>query len=591
MQRTNNHFFIRRILMLLCCGSIVMTAQAAEPLWTLVPAPGSNPVQTVPANGTATVQYVVQNQSGKPKTLVIQSTPGISQTAPCQLMPRGQAGSSCVLNLAIIGTVLPQGGVHYGPVLCQANLDGSPNPNQCYQPGAATSLHITRGPATGATITVSPSALNFVAGTNGLVTVTNSLTSPEPANNVVATIPFGSPISVQSTTCGASLAIGASCTITFTAPTAEGPTIIGISGSNTNTANVAVTVTAIPLATLSVNPTTLLFAENSTGNITVTNNAGSPVAAENVIATIPGGSNISVQSTTCGASLAIGASCTITLASSTQEGPTTIPIAGDNTNTVNVAVTVTSQPQISITNPVQQSRVVTVAGASLSLEITNDAGSAVNANAITVSNQAACPDLSVNNSNCTSVAPGASCTLELTSNSPYAPCTITVSGSNTANSPTALIAFSHLGGLVFEESGGSGKVVIDMAQEFSNQWTSNFSDIASATSLDDGVSNTNAIVADLACSTDPGECAAQRCRNIGIDWYLPAINELSTVRSALCSNAAIPCNFGGFLALIYWSSSQFDDSNAWAASFPSGSDGGNLKVFVPPVRCIRAFTP
>ncbi|HHS8488476.1 TPA: hypothetical protein ACTUYI_003207, partial [Legionella anisa] len=71
-------------------------------------------------------------------------------------------------------------------------------------------------------------------------------------------------------------------------------------------------------------------------------------------------------------------------------------------------------------------------------------------------------------------------------NTPYAPCTITVSGSNTANSPQTLIAFSHLGGLVFEESGGSGKVVIDVAQGFSSQWTIMPSNTG-ATSLDDGV--------------------------------------------------------------------------------------------------------
>ncbi|RYB50678.1 hypothetical protein D7260_16395, partial [Legionella pneumophila] len=86
--------------------------------------------------------------------------------------------------------------------------------NQCYRPSSANILRITRGPATGATITVNPSSLNFVAGNNGLVTVTNSMGSPEPAENVAATIPGGSNISVQSTTCGASLAIGASCTIT-----------------------------------------------------------------------------------------------------------------------------------------------------------------------------------------------------------------------------------------------------------------------------------------------------------------------------------------------------------------------------------------
>ncbi|MCC5793046.1 MAG: DUF1566 domain-containing protein [Legionellaceae bacterium] len=369
--------------------------------------------------------------------------------------------------------------------------------NQCYRPSSANILRITPEPATGATITVSPSALNFFTGNNGLVTVTNSMASSEPA--------------------------------------------------------------------------------------------------ENVAATIPGGSNISVQSTTCGAVLGIGASCTITFASGIQEGPTAIPIAGDNTNTVNVDVTVTSQPQISITNPVQQSRVVTVSGTALSLEVTNDAGSLVDADAITVSNMAACPNLSVDDSNCISVAPGDSCTLELSSTTPYAPCTITVSGSNTANSPTTLIAFSHLGGLVFQESGGTGKVVIDAAQGFFSSWTGVVSDITGATSLDNGIANTDAIIADAACSGSPSNCAAYRCRNLdGVstpDWYLPAGNELSAVYSALCSNAAIPCNFGGFVTASYWGSSQsnINSSFAWNVVFPGGNNLFSSKSVLRVVRCVQTF--
>ena len=587
MLRYSNKIFLKRILAFLWLGFMITTACAGTPLWTFEPLTPTT--ITVPANGTAMVQYRVTNQSSRPHTLAMQPIRGVTQiTAGLNVcgnpfVLRGK--NSCILSLQVNGSQLSSP-ITDGPVVCQQG-----NLNQCYRPSSANILRITRGSATGATITVNPSSLNFVAGNNGLVTVTNSMGSPEPAENVVATIPGGSNISVQSTTCGASLAIGASCTITFTAPAAEGPTNVGISGSNTNTATVAVTVTPVPMATISVNPTTLLFAENSTGDVTVTNNADSPVAAENVVATIPGGSNISVQSTTCGVSLAIGASCTITFASGTQEGPTTIPIAGDNTNTVNVDVTVTSQPQISITNPIQQSRVVAVSGTALSLEVTNDAGSAVNANAITVSNKAACPNLSVDDSNCTSVTPGASCTLELTSNSPYAPCTITVSGSNTANSPTTLIAFSHLGGLVFQESAGSGKVVIDVAQGFNSQWTGTYSDIAGATSLDDGVGNTNAIVADTACLNDTNNCAAQRCRNLSVDWYLPARNELSAVHGALCSNLAIPCNFGGFSSAFYWSSSQDGSYDAWFVNFPSGNDNFFNKNFGRPVRCVRAFTP
>ncbi|BCA94463.1 hypothetical protein TUM19329_08240 [Legionella antarctica] len=486
---------MNRILFGLLLWLMLIAAQAAGPLWTFIPAPGSNPTQTVSGNGTAIVQYLVQNQSGKPKRLVIQPSPGITQTTPCQVAPNGHAGSSCILNLSITGRRLPKDGVHGGPALCQANADGSPNPNQCYQPEFANSLNITRSP--------------------------------------------------------------------------------------------------LPGATISVNPTTLLFTQNSTHHVTVTNSVGSPVAAVNVTAIIPFPSNINLQSTTCGVSLAVGAHCTITFVSSAQEELAIIPISGDNTNTVNVHMTVTNQPHISITNPILQSRIVTVSGAPLSLEITNNISSTENANAITVSNKAACPNLSVDDTNCASVAPGASCTLELTSNTPHMPCPIVISGSNTANKPETWIAFSYLGGLVFEEHSGSGKVVIDEAGGFDSQWTSSASDIA--TDFVDGVNNTDNIVSNAACIDDTPNCAAQRCRDIDPAWYLPARDELFAVHSALCFNSTVPCNFGGF-SFFTWSSSQngINPNSAVVLHFPTATEYFAAKDQTVPlfhVRCVRAFTP
>jgi len=573
------------LLLSLLLSLLWISAHAAKPVWTIIPAPGSNPTQTVLENETTNVLYVVNNQSVKPKRLVIQPVPGISQITPCQLASKGQIGDTCTLNLAINGSALAKNGVHGGPILCEANLDNTPNPNQCYQPSAVNSLNITRGSVIQAAISVNPSTLSFVAGNNGFVTVTNNIGSPVAANNINATIPGGSNISIQSMTCGSSLAIGASCTITFTASVAEGPTNVVINGSNTNNTNVDVTVTPVPIATIDVNPTTLLFAENSTGNVTVTNNAGSAVAANNIGATIPGGSNITVQNTTCGASLAIGASCTITFTSNAQEGPTSVSIAGDNTNTVNTDITVTSQPQISITSPTQQNRVVPVAGAPLTLEITN--GGSVNADAVTISDKTGCPALTISNNTCTSVPPAGTCTLLLTSSTPYAPCMITVSGSNTTNNPTTLIAFSYLGGLVFEESGGSGKIVDEIND--TSLWTNSFSNIAGAVSSDDGVANTDAIVLDGAC-TVAGNCAAKTCRDIGSEWYLPAVNELSSIHGSLCSNNAIPCNFGSFSSGFYWSSTQVTSVSANNVNFPLGFQLPDSKSTGLRVRCVREFS-
>lgn len=421
--------------------------------------------------------------------------PGIAPITPCQLAPKGNSGDSCTLNLAINGSALPKSGIHEGPILCQTNPDNHPNPNQCYRPSGANSLNITRAPVTSAVITSTPS--------------------------------------------------------------------------------------------------TLLFEVNSMASITVTNNTNSQGPANNVLATIPGGSNIVVQSSTCGPSLGIGASCAITFTAAVQEGPTHLSISGDNTNTVNVDITVTTQPIISIASPIQQSRIVGVPGASLFLVIHNDISSLVNANMVTVSNKAACPGLSVDNSDCISLAPGANCTLELASSTPYAPCMITVSGNNTANSPSTLIAFSYLDGLVFEESGGSGKVVNEI--NTTSRWTNNSppSDISDAISLTEGLENTNAIVTNASCLGNTASCAAYICRHLGgistPEWYLPAVDELSTIHGALCSNAEFPCNFGGFSSGYYWSSSQINAVSARNVHFPLGVQLLDSKITGLRFRCIRNF--
>lgn len=474
--------------------------------------------------------------------------------------PDASSGSACE-----VGTVLEDGDS------CRVDVDAI-----CRELEAdATAL-----------IDVAPPALTFSVGDTGSVTITADASSPVPAKNVAATIPGGSSITVSSSSCAASLAPGLSCQIDFTSSTPASASV-SISGDNTAAGTVAISVTTA-IALIDVSPTSVTFAENSTVVVTVSTEASSPVPATNVAATIPAGSNVSVVSSTCGASLAQGASCQIAFTSPTQEN-SDILIAGDNTATETVAVSVVAQPVIFIAGPVQSSRVVAVGGMALDLEITNDAGGAVNAQAITVTNKTAVPNVVVDDSNCTSVAPGASCTLSLTSATPYAPGTITIGGSNTANSPSTLVVFSHLGGLVFEESGGSGKIVIDVAQAFTSAWTGLISAIAGAGSLDNGVANSDSIVANAACSGDPADCAAQQCRNIGADWYLPARNELSTIASALCSNAAIPCNAGGFSSTSYWSSSQLDVLSAWLAVFPDGLTVTLDKSAELEVRCVRTF--
>lgn len=151
---------------------VMSTSHAKGPMWTLTPVSGSQTKQTVSVNATSTVQYTVVNQSSRSKNLIIQSMPGIVQTSSCQLQPKGMPGSSCILNLAITGSALPVEGIHGGPRLCQANSDGSPNPNQCYQPSPQYILQISRAevpPNTSLSASVSELALSVNNLTNGPV--------------------------------------------------------------------------------------------------------------------------------------------------------------------------------------------------------------------------------------------------------------------------------------------------------------------------------------------------------------------------------------------------------------------------------------
>ncbi|MFC3907881.1 delta-60 repeat domain-containing protein [Legionella dresdenensis] len=249
MQRNSKVTMLQRIGAGLLFCLTAMAAQAGIPLWTIVPALGSNPTQIIPANGTGSVQYVVQNQSQKPKQLVITPIPGIAQTAPCHLSPKGQAGSSCNLTLAITGSALPPGGIHGGPVLCQANADGSPNSDQCYRPSQANSLNITLITAPNvATITVTGSPLLLfpaypnLSGITRTITVTNQSTDVT-AMNVTATLPADWADVTQDASNCTTIAPGASCVLAFTPGTSvHEATLVPVAGSNTNTLNPSLAV-------------------------------------------------------------------------------------------------------------------------------------------------------------------------------------------------------------------------------------------------------------------------------------------------------------------------------------------------------------
>jgi len=129
---------------ILSIAALFHSAHAAKAMWTFSPLTATT--VAVPPGTTLTIQYQVSNQSSRAKNLVLLPTNGLSQVGACQVAAKGEAGSSCTLNLLVNGSNLPSDGIQQGPILCEADLDGNANPNQCYQPSGNNVLQIVRLP-------------------------------------------------------------------------------------------------------------------------------------------------------------------------------------------------------------------------------------------------------------------------------------------------------------------------------------------------------------------------------------------------------------------------------------------------------------
>jgi hypothetical protein len=214
-------------------------------------------------------------------------------------------------------------------------------------------------PDNGSLISISPTAVGFGTQATGstsspqTVTVSNSGTAAAPVTGISTTGDFS-----QTNTCGSSIAAGGSCTISVTfAPTATG----------TRTGNLAITASGIantvplsgtgvaPGPVLNTNPSSLTFAGTIVGNssatqtVTVTN-SGTTSATVSGVST----SGDFSQTNTC-ATLAVNASCTVTvkftptvggsrtgnltITSNANNSPSTVALSGSGIGTTtNIAL-------------------------------------------------------------------------------------------------------------------------------------------------------------------------------------------------------------------------------------------------------------
>ncbi|WP_298622731.1 hypothetical protein [uncultured Legionella sp.] len=218
-----------------------LMAQAGGPLWSFTPITQTD--ITIAGDSVAKVAYYVKNNSHKEKTLVMKHISGVQQMAPCRLAPSGQANDTCLLRLFIRANQLPSEGVKDGLAMCQANANGSPNPNQCYQP-VDNNLNIR----VSGIIIATPPGLTFPINNNGTITIHQAVTA-QALHNIKAIIPAGSAINVTNN-CPDILEPDTTCTMDFSSPVPEGPTAIAIKGINTNSLNINVTATSSTTASL-----------------------------------------------------------------------------------------------------------------------------------------------------------------------------------------------------------------------------------------------------------------------------------------------------------------------------------------------------
>ncbi|MEV8511840.1 choice-of-anchor D domain-containing protein [Dactylosporangium sp. NPDC051484] len=199
-------------------------------------------------------------------------------------------------------------------------------------------------PDNGSNINVSPNALGFGSVVTGstsaaqAVTVTNSGTAAAPVGTIAVSGDFA-----QTNTCGSSIAAGASCTVNVTfrptvAGSRTGSLTITASGI-TNTVPLSGTGVA-PGPIVSANPGSLSFGGTVVGSSAATqtvtlSNTGTTAAAVSGIAA----SGDFSQTNTCGSSIAVGGSCTVTVkftpaASGARTGSLTVTSNANNSPAV-----------------------------------------------------------------------------------------------------------------------------------------------------------------------------------------------------------------------------------------------------------------
>ncbi|MCA1667696.1 MAG: choice-of-anchor D domain-containing protein, partial [Thermomicrobia bacterium] len=337
--------------------SVTLSGNGTQPAITITPAAIACPATVV--NATAHCTTTISNPGSADLTMTAAITAGGTDytidTSGCGSSATvAKGGGTCILSVAFKPSVA---GARPGTVTLTDNAPGSPQ-----------AVTIT-GTGTQAVATLSPAAVtcsdtqNGTTGTCQQVTVQNTGSSNLTITQLVTTDVFGTDAAHTTCALNTPVAAGASCTIAITfSPTTTN------TGSRTGTLTLTDNATpttqvvnlsgkgiaAAPVLTASSSsvacPATTVGQTGTCPSVTLTNNGATTVTINSV--TVAGDTtagDFRIGSNTCGATLAAGANCSLTVsftptATGTRNGTATISFTGAaGTQTVLVAYRGTGQ--------------------------------------------------------------------------------------------------------------------------------------------------------------------------------------------------------------------------------------------------------
>jgi hypothetical protein len=296
-------------------AALAGTGVAVIPQAVLTPTSLAFPATTSGTTGAAQ-QVRLSNPGNGPLTI---SGIGISGANPGEFAQTNNCPSSLAVSASctISVTFTPASAAAYSASLSVAdNAAGSPQSVALSGSGVAA-------PAPQARLT--PASLSFAGTTVGMSGTAQVITLSNPGTAALAITNIGltgadAADFRQTNTCGGSLAVNASCSISVTfAPSTVGTLSASLSvadNAGTQTASLSGTAVAVAAPGAAFSPASLSFPGTTVGEtsasqtITVTNSGTAPLEI-GAISLAGAGSADFAESNGCGATLAAGASCTI----------------------------------------------------------------------------------------------------------------------------------------------------------------------------------------------------------------------------------------------------------------------------------------